>query len=191
LSAVYRTGQRFGAAHVIDVLLGNATEKIIRNGHDELSVFSIGTEVSQPVWRSVIRQLVVQGYLRVDHERYGALVLTAESRPLLRGEVELGLRHDAKATKARKKPKVSTAIESLSDQNQAQFQALKELRRQIATERGVPPYVIFHDSTLLAMLTHKPETPEQMLEISGVGQKKVEQYGAQFLERLHAIAGSA
>jgi ATP-dependent DNA helicase RecQ len=191
LSAVYRTGQRFGAAHVVDVLLGNATEKIVRNGHDALSVFAIGTDLSQPVWRSVIRQLVVQGYLRVDHARYGALVLTADSRPLLRGEVELGLRHDPKATTVRKKPKASTAIESLSEASQAQFNALKDLRKQIATERGVPPYVIFHDSTLLQMLTEKPETPEQMLEISGVGQKKVEQYGAQFLERLQAIAGSS
>jgi ATP-dependent DNA helicase RecQ len=191
LSAVYRTGQRFGAAHLVDVLLGNATEKIVRNGHDALSVFAIGTDLSQPVWRSVIRQLVVQGYLRVDHARYGALVLTADSRPLLRGEVELGLRHDPKATTVRKKPKASTAIESLSEASQAQFNALKDLRKQIATERGVPPYVIFHDSTLLQMLTEKPETPEQMLEISGVGQKKVEQYGAQFLERLQAIAGSS
>jgi ATP-dependent DNA helicase RecQ len=191
LSAVYRTGQRFGAAHVVDVLLGNSTEKIVRNGHDQLSVFAIGTELSQAVWRSVIRQLVVQGYLRVDHARYGALALTADSRPLLRGEVELGLRHDPKAAVGRKKPKASTAVDSLSAEGQALFQALKDLRKQIATERGVPPYVIFHDSTLLQMLTEKPETPEQMLELNGVGQKKVEQYGAQFLDRLHAIAGSA
>jgi ATP-dependent DNA helicase RecQ len=188
LSAVYRTGQRFGAAHVVDVLLGNATEKIVRNGHDELSVFEIGTDLSRPVWRSVIRQLVVQGYLRVDHDCYGALVLTAESRPLLRGEVVLGLRHDPAANRVRKKPKASSVAESLSDQSQAQFQALKELRRQIATERGVPPYVIFHDSTLLQMVAEMPETPEQMLELSGVGQKKVEQYGARFLEQLHAGA---
>jgi ATP-dependent DNA helicase RecQ len=190
LSAVYRTGQRFGAAHVVDVLLGKATDKIVRNGHDELSVFAIGTDLSQPVWRSVIRQLVVQGYLRVDYERYGALVLTEDSRPLLRGEVELGLRHDPKATAGRRKAKTSTRLEALSDESQAHFEALKDLRRQIASERGVPPYVIFHDATLLQMLAEKPETPEKMLELSGVGQKKVEQYGARFLERLQVIAGS-
>jgi ATP-dependent DNA helicase RecQ len=191
LSAVYRTGQRFGTAHVIDVLLGNATDKVVRNGHDQLSVFAIGTDHSPSVWRSVMRQLVVQGYLRVDHERYGALVLTAESRPLLRGEVELGLRHDPKETAGRKKRKSSATAQALSDESQAQFQALKDLRKRIATERGVPPYVIFHDSTLLQMLTERPETPDQMLRLSGVGQKKVEQYGAEFLRQLHGSVGTA
>ena len=190
LSAVYRTGQRFGAAHVIDVLLGNTTDKVVRNSHDALSVFEIGKELSPSVWRSVIRQLVVQECLRVDHQRYGALVLTAESRPLLRGEVELRLRHDPKDSAARKKPKVSTTIEALSDEDQANFEALRELRKSLATEQGVPPYVIFHDSTLLQMVEVKPETSEQMLMLSGVGKKKVEKYGAAFLEQLQLLSES-
>jgi ATP-dependent DNA helicase RecQ len=191
LSAVYRTGQRFGAVHVIDVLLGKATEKVVRNAHDQLSVFAIGTEHSLSVWRSVIRQLVVQRYLRVDQSRYGALVLTPESRPLLRGEMELRLRHDPKESAPRKRPKSTTTVEALSDVSRALFEELRELRKQIASEHGVPPYVIFHDSTLVQMAEQLPKTSDEMLALSGAGPKKVEKYGAEFLGLLRSAAGAA
>jgi ATP-dependent DNA helicase RecQ len=181
LSAVYRTGQRFGAAHVVDVLLGNATEKVVRNRHDELSVFDIGKELSQQAWRSVIRQLVVRGNLRVDQERYGALVLTAESRSLLRGETRLGLREDPKAAAVAKKPKAPAAVETLNEDSRALFDELRELRKRIAAEQGVPPYVIFHDSTLIEMAETRPASPEAMLAIGGVGKAKLEKYGDEFL----------
>jgi len=184
LSAVYRTGQRFGAAHVVDVLLGNATDKIERNGHDRLSVYGIGTERSQAAWRSVIRQLVVQGYLRVDQERYGALALTAASRPLLRGEVQLGLREDPQAPMPRKKPRPGAADAVLSAGDQDLFDSLRALRKQIAADHGVPPYVIFHDATLLQMVIDRPDSTEAMLDLSGVGRKKMEQYGEMFLREL-------
>jgi len=184
LSAVYRTGQRFGAAHVVDVLLGNATDKVVRNRHDDLSVFDIGKELSPQAWRSVIRQLVVRGYLRVDPERYGALVLTDSSRSLLRGETELGLREDPKAARSPKKPKVRAAVEAMSENDRALFDELRELRRQIATEHGVPPYVIFHDSTLMQMAVERPVSADEMLALSGVGKKKLEKHGEAFLELL-------
>jgi ATP-dependent DNA helicase RecQ len=189
LSAVYRTGQRFGAAHVTDVLLGNATEKVVRNGHDQLSVFAIGKEHSAALWRSITRQLVIRRYLRVDQGRYGALVLTPESRPLLRGEIELRLRHDIREAGIRKRPKASTTVEALSDASRALFEELRELRRQIASEQGVPPYVIFHDSTLVQMVEELPKTSEELLALSGAGPKKVEKYGAEFLGLLRSAAG--
>src|SRR5690606_15459653 len=149
LSAVYRTGQRFGAAHVVDVLLGNATDKVRQNRHDRLSVFGIGTELSANAWRSVVRQLVVLGYLRADAERYGALTLTEQSRPLLRGEAKLELREDTKVPSAGRKK--ARAADTAAPADERLFEALRDCRRRIATEQGVPPYVIFHDATLKAM----------------------------------------
>jgi ATP-dependent DNA helicase RecQ len=184
LSAVYRTGQRFGAAHVVDVLLGNATEKVTRNGHDRLSVFDIGGELGQQAWRSVIRQLVVQGYLRVDQERFGALVLTEKSRTLLRGEIRVRLREDPKEPAVKKRAKASTAVEALGEGDRALFERLRELRKQIAAEQGVPPYVIFHDATLVGMAVEKPARAEEMLELSGVGRSKMEKYGERFIRAL-------
>jgi ATP-dependent DNA helicase RecQ len=184
LSAVYRTGQRFGAAHVVDVLLGNATEKIERNGHEQLSVFGIGSEHSQSVWRSVIRQLVVQGFLRADPDRFGALVLTRESRPLLRGEMQIRLREDPKPPAKRRRGPAPAAAQ-LSAADEAVFEALRELRRQIASEHGVPPYVIFHDATLLQMVAEKPESLTAMLGLNGIGRTKLDKYGERFLQALH------
>jgi ATP-dependent DNA helicase RecQ len=166
------------------VLVGHATDKVTRNRHDKVSVFGIGAERSANAWRSVIRQLVVQGYLRVDQERYGALVLTETSRPVLRGEVEVRLREDPKEPAARKKPKVPTAAETLSAEDRELFERLRELRKKFAAEQGVPPYVIFHDATLVEMALTKPGSPEAMLELSGVGRTKLERYGARFLEEV-------
>jgi len=180
LSAVYRTGQRFGAVHVIDVLMGKDTEKVRQHGHNELAVFGIGTELEQAQWRSVLRQLVVLGLITVDSAGYGALQLSERSRPLLRGEVDLPLRRDLLVASKARKPKRKAV--DMADEDRGLFDALRECRKELAEENSVPPYVIFHDATLMQMAAEKPTTPDSLLEISGVGQTKLDRYGALFLQ---------
>jgi ATP-dependent DNA helicase RecQ len=180
LSAVYRTGQRFGAVHVIDVLMGKDNEKVRQHEHDALSVFGIGAELQQQQWRSILRQLVVLGLLTVDTGGYGALKLNDKSRPLLRGELELPLRRDLLID--RKTRKKSSRVASVSERDRDLWEALRECRKRLADENNVPPYVIFHDATLNQMAADRPETPEEFLYISGVGQTKLERYGADFLD---------
>lgn len=180
LSAIYRSGQRFGAAHIVDILLGKKTDKMLQHRHDVLSVFGIGTELGGAAWRSVIRQLAVQGYLKVDSERYGALVLTEMSRPLLRGDVTVQLREDTKVPAARKKSPATRL--PVSDDDRDLWQALKVCRQKLAAEHNVPPYVIFHDTALLQMMEQRPDDADQLLAINGVGQAKLARYGEQFLE---------
>jgi ATP-dependent DNA helicase RecQ len=180
LSTVYRTGQRFGAAHAVDVLLGKDTDKIRQHGHDRLSVHGIGKELSGPAWRSVLRQLVVQGYLRSDQRRYGALVLTERSRPLLKGDIELRLREDRKPETGRKKHRDTAAVLATADQ--PLFEALRRRRKEIAERLDLPPYVIFHDATLRQMAEHRPKTEADLLSINGVGEAKLARYGRAFLE---------
>jgi ATP-dependent DNA helicase RecQ len=183
LSAVYRSGQRFGAAHVVDVLLGKDTDKIRQHRHDELSVHGIGTELEGPAWRSVVRQLIVQGYLRADPARFGALVLTEKSRPLLKGEVSLELRKDRKLKTEKKR---HAAVETLAPADQSLFEALRERRKELADSHDLPPYVIFHDATLRQMAEHRPASEEDLLDISGVGEVKLARYGKAFLEVIAA-----
>ena len=185
MSAVYGTGQRFGAAHVVDVLLGKDTEKVRQHGHDRLSVYGIGKDLSSPAWRSVARQLIVQGYLRADQGRFGALVLTEQSRPLLKGEVKLRLREDRKLATGKKKRRDSAV--TLAPDDQRLFEALRERRKEIARQLDLPPYVIFHDATLREMAEHRPLTEADLLTINGVGEAKLERYGRAFLE---IIAGA-
>jgi len=183
LSTVYRTGQRFGAVHVIDVLMGKDNDKVRQHRHDVLSVYGIGGELGQQQWRSILRQLVVLGLLSVDTAGYGALKLTENSRPLLRGEEELALRRDLLVTrKARqaKKPKPKDIF--VTDVDQDLWEALRERRKVLADENNVPPYVIFHDKTLVQIAATKPQTSEAFLAINGVGQTKLERYGSAFLE---------
>jgi ATP-dependent DNA helicase RecQ len=180
LSTVYRTGQRFGAAHVVDVLLGKETEKIRQHRHDQLSVHGIGTELSGPAWRSVVRQLIVQRFLSADQRRYGALVLTGQSRPLLKGEIGLRLREDRKLVLRKKKRRDTVA--TLDTADQSLFEALRERRSEIANRLDLPPYVIFHDATLRQMAEFRPKTEAELLSISGVGETKLERYGRAFLE---------
>ena len=184
LSAVYRTGQTFGAAHVIDVLRGEATEKMARHRHERLSVFGIGSDLPATTWRSLLRQLLVRGYVRVDHEGYGALALTEASRALLRGETTLRVREDAKAPSARKARAAPPA--EVAPQDEPLWQALRECRRQLAAEHDVPPYVIFHDATLKQMTTERPSDAAALLAIGGVGQAKLERYGERFLSVIRA-----
>ncbi len=181
LSCVYRTGQRFGAGHVIDVLRGQRRAKVLEFGHDQLSTFGIGTGFSDLRWRSIFRQLVVHGYLNVDHNRYGALRLSGSSRALLRGEMTLALREDAEKPKVRS----SRTRPTLSADDEPLMEALREERREIAEQQGVPPYVVFHDAALLDMIRLRPTALEDMLEVSGVGQSKLEKYGQVFLDVLN------
>ncbi len=180
LSTVYRTGQRFGAVHVINVLMGKDNDKVRQHRHDSLSVFGIGDELEQQQWRSILRQLVVLGLLSVDTGGYGALKLDNRSRPLLRGEVELPLRRDLLVTRKAKTPKRKTV--SVAEEDRDLWEALRTCRKRLADENNVPPYVIFHDATLMQMATDKPQTSEALLAISGVGQTKLERYGPAFLE---------
>jgi ATP-dependent DNA helicase RecQ len=184
LSAVYRTGQRFGAAHVVDVLLGKDTDKIRQYGHEQLSVHGIGSELGAPAWRSVVRQLIVQGFLSADQRRYGALVLTDKSRPLLKGEVEVRLREDRKLKTEKKKRRESAA--SLATADQPLFEALRQRRKEIAERLDLPPYVIFHDATLRQMAEFRPTTEAELLSINGVGEAKLARYGGAFLEVIAA-----
>lgn len=182
LSTVYRTGQRFGVAYVTDVLRGKVDERIQRNRHDQLSTFSIGEELSQFEWRSLYRQLIAMGYLRINMERYGALELTEKSRPLLRGETQLQARKQLKPEAGKKKPKKSSAKSELRSVDETLFQALRELRTQLAEQQGVPPYVIFADSALVEMSRLRPLSNDKFRYINGVGEVKLERYGKAFME---------
>jgi ATP-dependent DNA helicase RecQ len=182
LSAIYRTGQTFGASHVIDVLLGESTEKVLRHRHAQLSVFGIGSDVTAAAWRSLLRQLLVSGYVRIDYDGYGALLLTDMSRTLLRGETMVRVREDTKTPTARKK-RVPAEV---APQDEALWEALRECRRQLAAEHNVPPYVIFHDATLKQMVAERPADAGALLEVNGVGKAKLERYGERFLAVLRA-----
>jgi ATP-dependent DNA helicase RecQ len=181
LSAVYRTGQMFGAAHVVDVLLGKDTDKVRQHGHAGLSVFGIGADREAKTWRSAIRQLVVQGFLQVDSARFGALVLTEASRGVLRGEQDVRLREDPVVSRVRKAKRAAGRAD-VEIVNIVLWDALRECRQRLAGAHNVPPYMIFHDSTLRQMLTDRPANPDALLEISGVGQAKLTRYGDEFLE---------
>ena len=190
LSCVYRTGQRFGVGQVVDVLRGADTAKVRQHGHDRLSTFGIGRELSVAQWRSVVRQLIVQGYLLADPDRFGALRLTARSRALLRGEESLSLREEDGARRrrspARSAGTASAGVDAGSDDGPALdgdplWEALRTLRTDIAAEQGVPPYVVFHDATLRDMVRRRPTSADGLLEVSGVGAAKLERYGARFL----------
>ena len=183
LSAVYRTGQRFGPAHVIEVLMGRKTEKIRQNGHDKLSVYAIGKDIAQPQWRSVFRQLLAMGYLQVDVEGHGGVYLTEESRPVLRGEKVVEMRKDPgenKRAMTKRLRDFDTEFENEEDRDL--WERLRTLRRELAATQNVPPYVIFSDRTLWEMVRFKPRTLEDMASINGVGVKKLDQYGLPFLD---------
>jgi len=184
LSCVYRTGQRFGVAHLIDVLLGKATPKVEQFNHQQLSTFGIGNALAQAQWSSVYRQLVAAGYINVDMEAYGGLKLAEAARPVLKGLQEVWLRRDADPVKrrAQRGERGAKSRESFAGANDDPlWQALKAKRMELAREQGVPPYVIFHDSTLLEIHNRKPQTLDEMAQIGGVGQAKLAKYGDAFL----------
>ena len=189
LSCVYRTGQRFGAGYVIDVLRGKESDRIRDFRHHRLSTFGIGADIDASTWRSVFRQLVARGLMRVDAEGFGALKLTEASRPVLRGECDLHLRRDAPAArKPRRKRPARAARTALGPEHQALFDALRDCRRELARSQGVPPYVIFHDVTLEAMAEQQPRTLESFAALPGVGEKKLERYARKFIEVIESHA---
>ncbi|MDX1518069.1 MAG: DNA helicase RecQ [Woeseiaceae bacterium] len=187
LSTVYRTGQRFGAVHVVDVVMGKMTDKVAMHRHDSLSVFGVGAEYDAQQWRTILRQLVVLGYLAVDTAGYGALTFTEQSRELLRGEIELRLRRDLlsprKAPKAKKKKQ---DVYEIAGDDHELWEALRACRKRLADENKVPPFVIFHDSTLRQMAVEKPQTTGELMGISGIGQTKLDRYGSDFLDVLRS-----
>ncbi len=187
LSCVYRTGQRFGVLHLIDVLLGKSTPRVEQFQHHQLSTFGIGKALSQQQWSSVYRQLVAGGYLESDIEAYGGLKLAEAARAVLKGESDVWLRRDAevvsaRVSKAERGARAKEGYEEVSDN--PLWHALKAKRMELAREQGVPPYVIFHDSTLLEILNQKPTSLIEMSQITGIGQAKLMRYGDAFLEVL-------
>lgn len=184
LSAIMRTGQRFGAAHVIDVLRGGNTEKIRRMGHDKLPTFGAGSDHGKPVWQSILRQLIAAGFLRLDVNGYGGLNLTEDGRKLLRGETAFHYRADiaGRAKSAGKSAKTRQAEADLSAQDQELLAVLKKKRLALAQERGVPAYVIFADRSLRDMAARRPVSEAEFAEIHGVGAAKLKEFAEPFLE---------
>lgn len=181
LSCVFRTEQRFGAAHVIDVLRGSDNEKVTQFGHQQLSTWGIGKDLSVNAWRSIFRQLIVMGFLTIDPRGYGNLQLTEKCRPVLRGEQPVFLRRDMTPPTPIKKARSSLPTE-LPEQDLPLWNALRMCRKQFADEASVPPYIIFNDATLKEFVVRRPMNLEEMLGISGVGDKKLEKYGREFLD---------
>ena len=177
LSAVVRTGQRFGVNHLIDVLRGAENDKIWQFDHHHLPTYGVGKALDGNQWRSVFRQLVGRGYLSVDLDRFGALKLEEQCRALLKGEETIALRQDQVQKTARRQTKSALP----DDINVGLWEALRECRRLLAEEQGVPPYVIFHDSTLVAMCSSLPNSMEEFASLSGVGERKLAKYGEKFL----------
>jgi ATP-dependent DNA helicase RecQ len=186
LSCVYRTGQRFGVSYLVDVLLGKEHERISQFGHDKISTYGIGTELNATEWRTLYRQIIARGLLKVDVEGYGSVQLTDTARPILKGEEQLTLRKMVKATKnaSRKTRAFSGAA------NNTLWDALREHRKALATEQGIPAYMIFHDATLAEMTERQPQTLEQLGRISGIGERKLDAYGQGFLDVILANAGT-
>lgn len=186
LSCVYRTGQRFGVTHLIDVLLGKVTPRVKQFFHEQVSTFGIGAELNQAQWSSVYRQLVAGGYLDADIALHGGLKLVDDiALPVLRGEQEVWLRKEtgyskSKTTKFGARKNSTHPFSNIADENL--WEALKAKRTELAREQGVPPYVIFHDSTLQEMVKATPTTLDHFSRIGGVGQAKLERYGEQFIK---------
>jgi ATP-dependent DNA helicase RecQ len=178
LSCAYRTGQRFGAGHLTDVLLGKSTPKMTQWNHDQLPVFGIGKNYTTTQWQSVFRQLVAMSYLEADAEAFGGLKLTAASRPILKGEQTMAFRKDADKRTSKGKRAGSAAVASPTD---ALWEALRAARLKLAQEQGVPPFVIFHDSSLRDMHATQPRSMAEMGDVVGVGEKKLEKFGKVFL----------
>jgi ATP-dependent DNA helicase RecQ len=189
LSAVYRTGQRFGVAHLTAVLRGEADDRIITLGHDRLPTFGVGAELDKRQWRGVFRQLVAAGLLATDDQGFGTLRLTEASRDVLRGATPVHLRreadqHERKRARQKTRGERMRASLDIAPHEAPLWDALRDLRGRLAREQGVPAYVIFHDATLLAMLREKPRTLDALGAISGVGERKLARYGKAFLEAL-------
>ena len=186
LSCAFRCGQRFGAGHLTDVLLGSETARVVQWGHRELSTFGIGKELDKKQWQAVFRQLVAQGLLTVDHAGYGALKLTETARAVLTGEQTINLRAAQEAHQIRGAKKRSGVANGLDDAAHHYWERLREWRASIAKEHGVPAYVVFHDATLAELARERPVSEDALSRISGVGTRKLERYGNDLLRILRA-----
>jgi ATP-dependent DNA helicase RecQ len=189
LSAIYRSGERFGAAHIIDILRGTETEKIVRAGHDRLPTFGAGAERKKGEWQSLIRQMVATGLLRIDIAGYGGLGINDSGRALLRGDGTFLYRQDtvAKPTAPQRKSRATVPDQPLTDEQMVLLGILKDVRLQLAKERGVPAYIVFPDRSLIHMAQRTPRTIEDFAEINGVGAAKLKDFAEPFLA---AIAGA-
>lgn len=189
LAAIYRTGERFGAGHLIDVLLGHENDRTIRFGHASMPIFGAGKDFPAKTWQSVYRQLLAAGFVRVDHDAFGALKLEPEARAVFKHERQVLFRKD-RPTKGKASKTASTrsanAKSALEGAEITLFEALRAVRTAIAKELSVPPYVVFPDTTLVAFATERPTSREELLGISGVGQSKLERYGDAFLAVIQA-----
>jgi ATP-dependent DNA helicase RecQ len=186
LSCVYRTGQRFGAAYLTDVLSGNSNERMRRFGHDRIKTFGVGSDLSKEEWWSVFRQLMAAGLLTVNMAEISGFRLTEESWPVLKGERRIRMRKDARPLKTRKiiAKDPDRKADFTDEVFSSLFEKLRQLRLSISKELGVPPFVVFHDKTLIEMATLKPTTLEGFLQISGVGETKADKYGDQFMNAI-------
>jgi ATP-dependent DNA helicase RecQ len=196
LSCIYRTQQRFGVGHLIDVLLGRETERMRSLRHDQVSTFGIGGEHSERVWRSVFRQLIARGLVRVDD--YGSLQLLPAAKPVMKGEERLELRHETESASTGRRRRRKARSGATADKAKARrserteleerlFAALSRYRMQLAKAADLPPYCIFHNSTLDEMVAAKPTTLAELRSVSGVGDAKLAKYGAGFLDTLRAV----
>jgi ATP-dependent DNA helicase RecQ len=165
--------------HLMDVLRGKATDRVLQWDHDKLAVFGIGAEVDEPTWRNVFRQLVALGYARPDHDAYGGLRLTDAARPVLKGEESVEMRRHVASPKKKK-------LKGKAASGDPMFDRLKAWRLEQAREQSVPPYVVFHDATLAAIAAARPRSIDELSGIAGIGAKKLERYGAMLLEVLRA-----
>ena len=188
LSCVHRTGQRFGVNYLIDVLHGKVDERVQRFGHDKITTFGIGNDLSVPVWRSLFRQLIARGLLNVDAEGHGGLRLAERCRPVLQGAEKLWLRKELPAARATRKSRAAGAAVAGADAEL--WEALRRRRRELAEEQGVPPYAIFHDATLMELMAQRPQTLREMARISGIGSRKLEAYGDTFLALIGQYSAS-
>jgi ATP-dependent DNA helicase RecQ len=187
LSAVYRMREQCSMNLLIDVLRGSENERILQSGHQAVSTYGIGQELSANEWKSVFRQLVANGYLRADPEGYGALQLTEDCRPLLKGDVPIELRKDPVQQPGKSRGTGGSGrgrkfADEVEDKDA--WEALRACRKGLAEKKGVPPYVIFHDATLFEILEKQPASLSDMADITGVGAAKLEKYGDQFLAAL-------
>ncbi|MFA7243289.1 MAG: DNA helicase RecQ [Sulfuricellaceae bacterium] len=188
LSCVYRTGQRFGAAHLIDVLLGHNTERVRQWQHDQVSTFGVGAELDEQAWRAVFRQIVARGLLAVDHDSFGALRLTDTSRAVLKGQQPVLLRNQTQRRKVRTVARGDRLTATFSPTGRALWQGLRDWRAATAERIGVPAYVIFQDATLVELVRYCPQSAADLQQISGIGSHKAKTYGASLLEVFHAHA---
>jgi ATP-dependent DNA helicase RecQ len=188
LSAVYRTGQRFGVNYLIALLRGKDDERMRRFGHDRLKVFGLGRDLEEVQWRSVFRQLVARGLLSVDLEGHGSLLLAEAARPVLRGAQELRLRRDRAPERRRKRDQRSG---TLRPEDLELWEALRAKRRELAEEQRVPPYVVFHDAVLMQMVELRPQDLVRLASLDGVGERKLASYGRAFLEVLNSHCATA